>query len=244
MKKVNLIFATGITSLLFLTACGTNSNDEKKTVDSASETEEKKETDEVTIGKQVWMNKNLNVSKFQNGELIPEANSEEKWRQAKDNKQPAWCYYNFNPDNGDRYGKLYNWYAVNDPRCLAPKGWKIPSMDDWSRLEDFIGSDVGKKLKSKDYWEESDGESGSGTDEFGFNALPGGYYDGYDHYDIGERSSYWTAEISDYTYGGTEEPRIVELSYSSYKLLSEDSDLGYHFTSKSYYGRPVRCIKK
>ena len=62
MKKVNLIFAIGITSFLFLTACGTNSNDEKKTVDSASEKVEEKETDEVTIGKQVWMNKNLNVN--------------------------------------------------------------------------------------------------------------------------------------------------------------------------------------
>jgi hypothetical protein len=139
---------------------------------------------------------------------------------------------------------LYNWYAVNDSRGLAPKGWRIPLIEDWSRLEDFIGSDVGIKLKSKEYWDEIDGESGNGTDEFGFNALPGGYYDGYDHYDIGERSSYWTADISDYTYGGTEEPRYILLRNSSNKFQSEDSDLGYHLTSKSYYVHSVRCIKK
>jgi uncharacterized protein (TIGR02145 family) len=242
MKKVNLIFATGITSFLFLTACGTNSNDEKKTVDSASKTEEKKETDEITIGKQVWMNKNLNVSKFQNGELIPEANSEEKWNQAKDNKQPAWCYYNFNPDNGDRYGKLYNWYAVNDPRGLAPKGWKIPSLEDWTRLEDFIGSDVGIKLKSKEFWSENNGKNGNGTDEFGFNVLPGGQIDNqFNH--IGLDAYFWTsskATSSDKDYYGYDFAKFRNITNSSNGVYCDPDQNDGDF----YEGYSVRCVKK
>ena len=105
----------------------------------------------VTIGTQVWMTKNLNVDKFRNGDPIPEAKTYEEWTEATENREPAWCYYDNNPDNGDRYGKLYNWYAVHDPRGLAPEGWKIPSDDDWSRLTDFLGGKgvAGAKMKSK-----------------------------------------------------------------------------------------------
>ena len=73
------------------------------------------------------MSKNLNVSRFRNGEIIFEAKTIEEWEKAGENKTPAWCYYNNNPTNGAKYGKLYNWYAVNDIRALAPKGWHIPS---------------------------------------------------------------------------------------------------------------------
>jgi uncharacterized protein (TIGR02145 family) len=82
--------------------------------------------DSVTIGKQVWMTKNLEVDEFRNGDPIPQAKSAAQWVKAGENHQPAWCYYKNNPKNGKKYGKLYNWYAVNDPRGLAPKGWHIP----------------------------------------------------------------------------------------------------------------------
>ena len=105
---------------------------------------------EVSIGYQIWMNKNLNVDKFRNGDPIPEAKSNEEWQKANSNQQPAWCYYNNDPKNGEKYGKLYNWYAVNDPRGLAPIGWKVASDEDWKNLiANYSGNaDAGSKLKS------------------------------------------------------------------------------------------------
>jgi hypothetical protein len=84
----------------------------------------------VTIGTQVWMKENLNVSTFRNGEPIPEAKTAEEWKAAGAAKQPAWCYYDNDPKNGAKYGKLYNWYAVNDPRGLVPVGWHVPDIDE------------------------------------------------------------------------------------------------------------------
>jgi uncharacterized protein (TIGR02145 family) len=101
----------------------------------------------VTIGTQVWMTKNLELSTFRNGEIIPEAKTPEEWEAAGKNKQAAWCYYDNNPANGTKYGKLYNWYAVNDPRGLAPSGWYIPTDEEWRVLENSLGSEPGNKMK-------------------------------------------------------------------------------------------------
>lgn len=106
----------------------------------------------VTIGNQVWMTKNLDVSTFRNGDPIPQAKTDAEWEAADENKQPAWCYYNNDPANGAKYGKLYNWYAVNDSRGLAPAGYHIPSDAEWTQLTDFLGSEAGKKMKSTSGW--------------------------------------------------------------------------------------------
>lgn len=106
----------------------------------------------VTIGSQVWMTKNLDVSTFRNGDPIPQAKTEEEWKKAGGNRQPAWCYYDNDPANGAKYGKLYNWYAVIDPRGLAPAGYHIPSDAEWTKLKDYLGSDAGTKMKSKSGW--------------------------------------------------------------------------------------------
>ena len=108
----------------------------------------------VTIGNQVWMTKNLDISTFRNGDTIPEAKTNEEWKKAGENKQPAWCYYDNDPANGAKYGKLYNWYAVNDPRGLAPIGYHIPSDAEWTKLTDFLGGEsvAGTKMKSKSGW--------------------------------------------------------------------------------------------
>ena len=89
----------------------------------------------VTIGNQHWMTKNLDVVAFRNGDLIREARTNREWEQAIKNKQPAWCYYENNPKNGAKYGKIYNWYAVCDPRGLAPRFWHIPSFAEWNKLQ-------------------------------------------------------------------------------------------------------------
>ena len=108
----------------------------------------------VTIGTQVWMTKNLDVATFRNGDPIPQAKTNEEWEKAGENQQPAWCYYDNDPANGAKYGKLYNWYAVNDSRGLAPVGYHIPSDDEWTKLTDFLGGEsvAGTKMKSKSGW--------------------------------------------------------------------------------------------
>lgn len=107
---------------------------------------------EVTIGKQVWMSENLNVDKFRNGDPIPQAKSEEEWKNAGERKQPAWCYYENDPANGAKYGKLYNWYAVNDKRGLAPVGYHIPSKAEWRKLLDYLGPEAYNKMSSSSGW--------------------------------------------------------------------------------------------
>jgi uncharacterized protein (TIGR02145 family) len=107
---------------------------------------------DVKIGTQVWMSKNLDVSTFRNGEPIPQVQDQEAWRGLKTG---AWCYYaNDRSSYGMKYGKLYNWYAVNDPRGLAPKGYHIPSDEEWTVLTDFLGGDgvAADKMKRKTGW--------------------------------------------------------------------------------------------
>jgi len=107
----------------------------------------------VTIGTQVWMTKNLDASTFRNGDSILQAKTEVEWKKAGENKQPAWCYHNNDPSIGGTYGKLYNWYAVNDPRGLAPAGWHVPSSEEWETLIDKIGWVDHENLKSEAIYE-------------------------------------------------------------------------------------------
>ncbi len=126
----------------------------------------------VKIGEQVWSSKNLDVVTFRNGDTIHEAKSNEEWKNACDKKQPAWCFY-FNDPNNAIYGRLYNWYAVNDIRGLAPTGYHIPTNEEWDMVIDFLGGNrvAGKKMKQTFGW----GDYGNGTNESGFSALPSGY---------------------------------------------------------------------
>ena len=89
----------------------------------------------VTICNQVWMSRNLDVSRYRNGDLIPQVTNQTEWANLTTG---AWCYYENNSANGPIYGKLYNWYAVNDPRVLAPVGWHVPTNAEWSILVQAI----------------------------------------------------------------------------------------------------------
>ena len=154
----------------------------------------------VLIGGQHWMLENLSVSTFRNGDTIHFAKTKEQWEEASKNKLAAWCYYGEDSLLHATYGKLYNWYAVNDPRGLAPEGWKIASQKDFSVLNNHVGMEGGKKLKSATYWlpygctacrkidigekkckickgklnNSSQPFLGTGNNRSGFNALPGG----------------------------------------------------------------------
>jgi uncharacterized protein (TIGR02145 family) len=101
---------------------------------------------------EIWLLENLNVSTFRNGDPIPEAKTAEEWKIAGEKKQPAWCYYSDGAssntiENGKEYplfrefsdfgwhlGKLYNWYALQDQRGIAPEGWQIPDKGAWEKL--------------------------------------------------------------------------------------------------------------
>ncbi len=116
--------------------------------------------DEVKIGNQIWMQKNLDVVTFRNGDTIPQVFGNKEWEVAGFEEKPAWCYYNYDSTNGAQYGKLYNWYAVNDSRGLAPEGWQIPSLVEWDifkyeihNLNDVHASCDGCKVKQADGWD-------------------------------------------------------------------------------------------
>ena len=126
----------------------------------------------VTIGKQTWSSENLNAVTFSNGDSIPEARTVEEWIKAGSEGKAAWCYFDNSSVIGEKYGKLYNWFAVNDPRGLAPKGAHIPDDSEWTKLTDFlIGGPVDKKAKpGKDPV-----ARGSNIKKSGFDGLSGGY---------------------------------------------------------------------
>lgn len=117
-------------------------------------TSEEDPYNKVTIGQQIWMTDNLNADKFRNGDIIPETRTIADWKRAGFNQQPAWCYYNNDSINKTKFGKLYNWYAVNDPRGLAPKGWHIPFDAEWTNLANNLGgiNIAGGKLKVQEHW--------------------------------------------------------------------------------------------
>jgi len=109
---------------------------------------------EIKIGDQTWTSKNLNVSNYRNGDIILQVQDPAAW---KNLIIGAWCYHENKPANGTKYGKLYNWYAVNDPRGLAPKGYHIPTDSEWDILTDYLGPEAGTKMKSTSGWDSSDG---------------------------------------------------------------------------------------
>ncbi len=125
----------------------------------------------IILEEQTWFGENLNVTKFRNGDDIPEAITTKEWDTAGKEGKPVWCYYNNDLENGKIYGILYNWYAVNDPRGLAPEGTHIPSIEEWNRLVELLGVHTGKYMKSSNGWI----ENGNGTNKSMLNVLPGGY---------------------------------------------------------------------
>lgn len=145
----------------------------------------------VIIGSQTWMTKNLCVSNFRNGDPIPEVKGNEDWIKAGNERKPAWCWFHNDSLEGAKFGKLYNGWAVYDPRGLAPEGWHIPSMGEWDTLIYFLsrgyGEDIAiKKMKTKS---ESDwpayayGDANFvpryGNNSSGFSLIPNPYRNAY-----------------------------------------------------------------
>lgn len=204
--------------------------------DSVTDTRDGKVYKTVTIGDQVWMAENLN---YADSSKTPSL------------KGKNWCYGD-EPKNCDVAGRLYSWAAAIDSVNLAndatnpldcgygktcgltgkvqgicPSGWHLPSYDEWNALFTAVGgsSTAGTKLKSQTGW-----TAYSGTDAFGFSALPAGYYNYGDfHYD-GFSAYFWSS-----TEGGGGGAYRMALGYYD--------DKGLLYYDIKYYGFSVRCIK-
>jgi uncharacterized protein (TIGR02145 family) len=187
--------------------------------------------EEVKIGTQTWMAKNLDVSTFRNGDVIPEAKTAEEWKAASEKGQPAWCYYDNNPENGKIYGKLYNWYAVNDLRGLAPKGWHIPTDGEWTSLTNYLGGSeiAGAKMKSKTGWGWYG--NGNGTNSSGFNGLPGGNRGNDETFNYIGKDGYW--------WSSTE----YNTDYAWNRNLYYNNGYVFRYSSNKKSGFSVRCLR-
>jgi len=186
----------------------------------------------VLIGAQYWMEKNLEVTTYRNGDIIPYVPSKFYgfWTPWPALTTGAWCYYNNDPSSG--YGKLYNWYAVNDPRGLAPTGWHIPTDAEWTTLSTTLGGNslAGGKMKTKgvDRWLSP---NTGATNSSGFAGLPGGLRDNLgDFSNFGNFGYYWSATESS---GSNAWSRF--LTYNNGSLTSANND--------KHFGFLVRCIK-
>ena len=154
----------------------------------------------IYIGTQEWMGENLKVSKYNDGTIIPNITDETKW---ENTKAGAWCYYDNNADN-NKYGKLYNWYAVssttNGNKNLCPIGWHVPTDDEWTFLTDYLGGEgiSGDKLKEIGikHWDKH--IDNSATNSSLFTALPGSsrYNGGF--YTIGHEGNWWSSTKNNY----------------------------------------------
>lgn len=188
-----------------------------------------------TICNQVWMVKNLDVTTYRNGDVIPEVTDPTAWASLTTG---AWCYYNNDPANGSIYGKMYNWYALNDPRGLAPIGWHVPTIAEWETLATCLGGVevAGGAMKSMGTIEAATGlwyaPNTSATNSSGFTGLPGGYraLDG-SFYSIGLYNSYWssTSLTTDYVWFG--------------ELISVNGALTLGASAIKVAGLSIRCVK-
>jgi uncharacterized protein (TIGR02145 family) len=205
------------------------SSNEKKKEEKVNKAPEKPP---VQIGNQTWTVQNLDVDVFRNGETIPEAKTKEEWISAVKTKKPVWCYYYNDPKNGVKSGKLYNWYAINDQRGLAPQGWHIPTDEEWTTLVQFLGDDknLAAKIKSSEGWKNDN----NGKNTSGLSLIPGGYRYSNGFFDpSGSSAYYWSSSIDEKLKGDS-----IALGRS----LGYDGSFQTYWLSKGL-GLSVRCIK-
>ena len=207
----------------------------------------------VKIGNQTWMTENLNVDRFRNGDLIPEAKTDEEWKKAGENKQPAWCYYNNDPKNGLKYGKLYNYYVISDSRGISPLGCHIPSENEWRELIFFLDQKSnntdngpmswisGKNLKSTSGWQPYNSFDKNGDNKSKFSAKPAGarnYLHKFEY--LGSGTYFWSTSESD-----VKNPQICDYpnDHCIYVFYLNHSNSVYRSWESKNRGFSIRCIK-
>jgi uncharacterized protein (TIGR02145 family) len=174
-----------------------------------------------TIGHQIWMTENLKVKKYRNGDTIPQVQDPLQWSQLTTG---AWCYY----QNDSTNGIWYNWFAVNDPRGLAPSGYHVPTNAEWTVLTNFLGGEgvAGEKMRSTSGW-----IYGNSTNTSGFTGLPGGFrmYDGA-FYINGTDACWWSS--SEFDFNGAFARSLECCSNDVYEIAFDMA-----------CGLSVRCLK-
>jgi len=178
----------------------------------------------VKIGDQWWMAENLKVTHYRNGDPLPKITDNTEWENLRSG---AYCSYGNKDENIGTYGLLYNWYAVNDARSIAPEGWHIPSEAEWQTLINYLGGNEvagGKmKLQGTSFWKRP---NTGATNESGFSALPGGFRDRRGEFlDIKVSAKFW---INDFEY-------TVDLYYNG-------NNVGGMVRFKGD-GASIRCVK-
>jgi uncharacterized protein (TIGR02145 family) len=183
----------------------------------------------VKIGSQIWMAENFNVTSFRNGDPIQKVSNYEEWLDANNKEKPAWCFYGFDENNA-LYGKLYNWFAVNDSRGLAPKGWHIPSDTEWTNIINYFGDSekASYVLKSTNGWYNIVGKDCSGNNNSGLNIIPSGalYADG-NFVSLREEAYFWSS---------TQEDDVT----AWYFYLNDKTSRAWNF---HYAHLSLRCVK-
>lgn len=204
----------------------------------------------VTIGTQTWMIENLKTTRYRNGELIGTTATLNQNIAYEVAPKYQWAYIGDNT-KVEKYGRLYTWYAANDPRQIAPEGWHVPSDAEWTVLENYLiqngynydgstsGNKCAKALASENGWNYSGGIGVVGNTDYsakrnvtGFSALPAGVRDA-DPTVFGSFGNYgiwWTST----EYSSTKAwDRGIDYSLYSVGRLNVNKSNGYS----------IRCIK-
>jgi uncharacterized protein (TIGR02145 family) len=184
----------------------------------------------IQIGNQNWMAENLRTTKYRNGTSITKITDFTQWQ---NNTAGAYCSFNNITANDCPYGKLYNWYAVNNANQLCPTGWHVPTEAEWITLTTFLGgqSIAGGKMKSTGtkYW--NDNYINNATNSSGFSGLPAGQRRfGNGNFDKLWDAGYWWSSTGYNT----------NLAWSRYLTLS--GTLGASYDNKTN-GFSVRCLR-
>ena len=153
----------------------------------------------IKIGTQTWMAENLRTTKYRNGIPIQNITNNAKWEK---DETGAWCYYENDESNNKPYGKLYNWYAVKNSNQICPKGWHVPTDEEWTTLINYLDPEAdggaedntaGGKMKKAgmQYWKSP---NKGATNSSSFSGVPGGsrYYNGPSN-GMGEYGVWWSS---------------------------------------------------
>lgn len=181
----------------------------------------------VKIGSQEWMAENLRTSKYRNGEVILHITNDTTWSNLASG---AYCWFdNDSATYENPYGKLYNWYTIDDGRGLCPSGWHIPSDLEYLNLFNFLGGQnvAGGKMKETAYW---DSPNTGATNESGFTGLPGGLRNVNGAFsNNGDAGSWWSS------WDDESEARSLSLDFHSI--------IAYLEISYKKIGFSVRCLR-
>lgn len=198
-----------------------------------------------------WAVENLKLKHFKNGDPIPYAGSNEEWIAAFEEARPAYCFYNNDSVLGERYGYIYNWFALADPRGLASEGTRIANQFDWDTLFMFINSRLDPKtgvepnntaMKSltSDRLRSSQGWSNAreSFNMFNFNVLSGGYRQSNGRFSgLGSVTGIWVRDSD--SYGRTSKSWAL---VSPYLIFRGDAPDAMELTEQTRNGFYIRVM--